>query len=56
MEVNLVVNKLLDIANILGMAPSVFLPNNGSHVYNNIISTQEGNGFVINQAEKVIEL
>ena len=55
-EVNLVVNKLLEIARILGVPPTDFLPNEGGHVYNNIVSSQKGNGFVINQAEKALEL
>jgi transcriptional regulator with XRE-family HTH domain len=55
-EVNIVVNKLLEIAKILGVSPNEFLPSEGSHVYNNIVTSQKGNGFVINQAEKAIEL
>lgn len=55
-EVNLSVSKLLEIAKILNVNPADILPNDGSHVYNNIVTNQKGNGFVINQAEKAIEL
>jgi hypothetical protein len=40
----------------LGVPPNEFLPNDGAHIYNNIVTSQKGNGFVINQAEKAIEL
>ena len=55
-EVNITVAKLLEISKILSVEPNEFLPNDGSHTYNNIVSTQKGNGFVINQAEKALEL
>jgi len=55
-EINISVNKLLQICEVLEVEVTDVLGGDGKHVYNNVVSTQKGNGFVINQAEKNVEL
>lgn len=55
-EINISINKLLEICEVLEVEITDILGADGKHVYNNVVSTQKGNGFVINQAEKNVEL
>lgn len=55
-EIDISVNKLFQICEALEVEVTDVLGVDGKHVYNNVVSTQKGNGFVINQAEKNVEL
>ena len=56
-EVTLSVDKLFSISEILDVNVSEFLNNDGKYIYNNITTHQKGGtAFVINQAEKAMEL
>jgi len=56
-ESSLSVEKLQRIAELLEINVSDFFENNGKHIYNNIETQRKGgNSFVINQAEKAMEL
>jgi transcriptional regulator with XRE-family HTH domain len=55
-EVNLSVSRLLKISEILCIQANELLPNDTALVYNNNFTTQKGNGVLINQTEKSLEL
>ena len=56
-EVAISIDKLLSISELLGVNASEFLNKDGKHIYNNLAQNQKGgNAFVINQAEKALDL
>lgn len=56
-DVSISVDKLIAIAEILEVNPSDFFDIDGKHTYTNMVQNHKGgNAFVINQAEKALEL